>query len=104
MKQLKNKIVRGRAAIRKEIIMEERLTFEEMKKKYPDRWVFVKNAEMDGPDVISGEVICVCDDEEYADKWIELINAGTAFNKVRTSHWMLGGGIINAENITITIE
>ena len=45
--------------------MEERLTFEEMKKRFPGKWVFVKNADADGPNIRSGEIICVCGDEEY---------------------------------------
>lgn len=83
--------------------MEKRLTLNELKEKYPAKWVFLKNAEMDGPNIISGEVICVCDDEEYSSKWIELIKSGIKFNKLRTTHEMYGG-IINAENVTITLE
>ena len=37
--------------------MEERLTFEEMKKRFPGKWVFVKNADADGPNIRSGEII-----------------------------------------------
>ena len=31
----------------------ERMTWDEMVEKYPDRWVVVKDAVMDGPDVLS---------------------------------------------------
>ena len=34
--------------------MENRMTWEEMAKKYPDQWVVVKDAVMDGPDIVSG--------------------------------------------------
>ena len=34
-----------------------RLSWDEMVKQYPDLWVAVKDAEMDGADIMSGEVV-----------------------------------------------
>ena len=42
----------------------KRMLWEEMVKAYPDQWVVVEDAEMDGPDIISGIVISVKSDDE----------------------------------------
>lgn len=84
--------------------MGKRLTWKEMQERYPDKWVFVKNAEKDGPDIISGEVISVCDDDGYGNQCVEFIKSGIKFDKERTTHDWFGGGIIHAENVTISIE
>ena len=83
--------------------MEERLTFEELKKRFPGKWVFVKNADADGPNIRSGEIICVCGDEEYGDKMVEMLRSGIDFKKFRTTHDFYGG-FIYAENAATTIE
>ena len=83
--------------------MSERLTWEEMVEKYPDKWVFVKNAELDGIDIASGELICACTDKECGKKVSELVDAGVRFYHARTTHDIFGG-FINAENVTVTIE
>lgn len=83
--------------------MAERMTFEEMKEKYPGKWVFVKNAEADGPNVLSGEIICVCSDDEYGNKMVEMLRSGIDFKKFRTTHDFFGG-LIYAENASTTIE
>ena len=44
--------------------MENRMTWEEMAKKYPDQWVVVKDAVMDGPDIVSGILVAVKSDDE----------------------------------------
>ena len=41
-----------------------RQTWDEMVKRYPDRWVVVKDAEMSGPDILSGIVVDVLSDDE----------------------------------------
>ena len=35
-----------------------RMRWEEMVDAFPDQWVAVQNAVMDGPDVIEGDVLC----------------------------------------------
>lgn len=83
--------------------MAERLTYDEMVERYPGKWVFVKNPEKRGPDVVSGEVICVCSDDEYTAKFIEIRHSGINFDKFRTTHDFYGG-FIYAENLETTIE
>lgn len=41
-----------------------RMSWDEMVKEYPDRWVVIKDAEMDGPDIISGIIVTVKSDDE----------------------------------------
>lgn len=79
------------------------MTWEQIKEKYPDRWVFVKNYTMDGADIASGEIICVCTDEEYPSTAIKIMDSGIDFSKERTTHEDFGG-FINAENATFTLE
>lgn len=82
--------------------MKERLTWEEMVQRYPNKWVFVENAELRGIDIISGDLICACTDDEYSKKAVELIRAGIDFRHVRTTegNW---GGYVNAKNVKISI-
>ena len=47
--------------------MEERMTMEEMIDQYPDRWVAIKDAERDGPNILSGIVYAVLSDDEICD-------------------------------------
>lgn len=49
--------------------MKERLTWKEMVQRYPNKLVFVENAELRGSDIISGDLICACTDDEYSQKW-----------------------------------
>lgn len=41
-----------------------RMTWSEMVKAYPDMWVVVTNAVMDGPDIVSGDVVTVKSDDD----------------------------------------
>ena len=41
-----------------------RMSWDEMVKEYPDRWVVIKDAEMDGPDIISGIIVTVKSDDD----------------------------------------
>ena len=44
--------------------MEQRMTWDEMATKYPGRWVVVKDADMTGPDIMSGVLVAVKTDDE----------------------------------------
>ena len=46
---------------------DERMTWNEMVKKYPDQWVVVEDAEMNGPDILSGIVVTVMPDDKITD-------------------------------------
>lgn len=41
-----------------------RMTWEEMVQNYPDQWVAVKDAEMDGAAIVSGEIVTHLPDDE----------------------------------------
>ena len=49
-----------------EAAMRERMTWEQMVERYPDRWVVVANPVFDGnhPDILEGDVVDVVTDEE----------------------------------------
>ena len=42
----------------------KRMSWDEMVKEYPDRWVVIKNAEMNGPGIVSGIIVTVKTDDE----------------------------------------
>ncbi len=42
----------------------DRMTWDEMVKSYPDQWVVVKDAEMCGPDILSGIIVDAIPDDE----------------------------------------
>ena len=44
--------------------MTEHLTWEEMVKEYPDKWVVIKDAVMDGADIVSGTIVDVKSDDD----------------------------------------
>ena len=45
-------------------MQERKMTWDEMVNDYPSQWVIVRNAEMDGPDIISGILVDVKKDED----------------------------------------
>ena len=47
--------------------MSTNMKWEDMVEKYPDRWVAVGNAVMDGPNIVSGDVVAVKTDDEICD-------------------------------------
>lgn len=79
--------------------MEERLTWDEMVKRYPDRWVAVKDAEMDWPDIVSGQVVAVLKDDEIGD-YKATCEPNLIFDRTTEGNWY---GPINA-SFTIKVE
>ena len=66
--------------------MNERLTWEEMNNKYPDRWLILKDAEYERSiDLVKGTVVKVCTDDEIDSVLVELLRKGEIFDKVRTT-------------------
>lgn len=47
--------------------MRDRMTWDEIVHRYPDRWVAISDAEMDWPDIISGVVEAVLSDDEISE-------------------------------------
>ena len=58
-----------------------RLTWDEIEKQYPDQWVAIKDAEMDGADIISGEVVAAMPDREMRKFRISHFDSGYVFTR-----------------------
>lgn len=71
---------------------EQKMTWEEMVKVYPDRWVVVKNAVMDGPDIVSGTLVEVKKDDDIIEYRAHHPRKGLVFR--RTTEEAVSG-IIN---------
>ncbi len=76
-----------------------RMTWDDMVKKYPDLWVAIKDAEMDGADVMSGEVVTAQSDEEMRKFRIEHRGSGLVFR--RTSECGFNGHITSDLRIRV---
>ena len=77
-----------------------RLSWDEMVQQYPDLWVAVKDAEMDGADIMSGEVIAAQSDEDMRRFGVKNRGAGLVFR--RTSEHNFNGHI--SSNLRIRID
>ena len=77
-----------------------RLTWDEMVSAYPDQWVAVKDPEMDGADIISGEVVAAKTDR--AMRKFRILNRQTGLVFRRTSDGEFNG-FINS-NIKIKVD
>ena len=67
--------------------MEERLTWEEITKRYPNQWVALKNIiykDNDGCNVESAVVVCVMSDEDYIGTRLAFLRAGKEYFYERT--------------------
>ena len=76
-----------------------RLSWDEMVIKYPDQWIAVKNAEMDGADIVSGEVVIALYDREMRKYRIGKRKTGLVFR--RTSEGDYNGYITSDIGIRI---
>lgn len=65
--------------------MLERLTWEEIVKKYPERWVVLDDVKKDGATIISGVVVNVCSDEDIDSYFFDTVKSGKRYTKRRTS-------------------
>ncbi len=68
-----------------------RLSWAEMVRAYPNMWVAVRDAEMDGADIVSGEVVEARSDREMRQFRMRNRNAGYVFR--RTSEGNFNGHI-----------
>ena len=80
--------------------IERRMTWDEMVEKYPDQWVVVKDAEMSGPDVLSGILVAVKSDDEIGP--YEIQNLGRGYKFRRTTEGFLNG--ITGSSIVISVD
>lgn len=67
-----------------DIIM-EKLSWNEIVEKYPDRWVALTECDMDGVSVLAGKVCAVCRDRDRLSEEIKLIDARITFEWRRTT-------------------
>ena len=67
--------------------IDKRLTWDEMVEKYPDMWVVVKDAEMDGPDVLSGTLVAVKADDEIDSFQIQTKGRGYKYRRTTEGFW-----------------
>ena len=75
------------------------MKWQDMVKSYPDRWVAVGNAIMDGPNIVSGDVVAVKTDEEISDYQADHLKEGLRFRRTTEGNW---DGIIDS-NLTIYV-
>lgn len=80
--------------------MGKRMTWNEMVKEYPDKWVVVDDAEKSGPDVISGILVAVKTDDEIGDYQADNFRKGYDF--VRTTEGAFNG--ITGSDIVISVD
>ena len=71
----------------------KRMTWDDIVDQYPERWVAIRDAEMDGADIISGIVEAVLTDEEVGE-YREQAALGLLFDRTTEGNWY---GPINAE-------
>ena len=79
---------------------DNRITWDEMVRKHPDKWVVVKDAKMNGPDIISGVVVAVLSDDEITD--YRLKNTRHDYEFCRTTEGEFDG-IIDSD-ISIAVD
>jgi len=81
----------------------ELMTWKEMKKRYPDKWVIVDKTEGNASTVKAGIVKYVASDDEIEDIWIECHKQGFDYYKRRTTvdSFM---GIVDGINFSIDAE
>ncbi len=79
---------------------EKRMTWDEMVTAYPDKWVVVKDAKMDGPDILSGVLVDVQTDD-MIDQY-ELDNWGKGYECRRTTEGFWNG--ITGSSIVISVD
>ena len=74
--------------------MNVNMKWEDMVKEYPDRWVAVGNAVMDGPNIVSGDVVAVKTDDEISDYEADHLREGLRFRRTTEGCW---SGVINSD-------
>ncbi len=79
---------------------EKRVTWQEMVDNYPDMWVVVRDAEMDGPDIISGILVDVKSDNDIGDYRIKNHNRGLKYRRTTEGFW----NGITGSSIVISVD
>ena len=79
--------------------MESRLSWEDIVKKYPDRWVVLKDPVLDGSDIVTGIVVDVKTDDEIIP--YRLKNFDKKYDYCRTTEGSFYGIIDSDFNISV---
>lgn len=66
-------------------MMTEKLSWDKIVEKYPDRWVALTDCDMDGVSVLAAKVCAVCQDRDRLDEEIMLMEAKITFEWRRTT-------------------
>ena len=61
------------------------MSWEEIKYRYPDRWVAISNYKKDGPVILEGIPVEVCEESDMYDAEVALKQKGIAFVWRRTT-------------------
>ena len=70
------------------------MSWAEISDAYQNRWVAVKDAVMDGPNIISGVVAAVKTDDEICDYEPDHLGEGLVFQRTTEGDW---DGIVNSD-------
>ena len=81
----------------------EKMTWEEMVKKYPDAWVTVEKTKGNPSTIEEGIVKFVVSDEEMPEVWVKCRKAGFKYKMDRTTVTPFMG-VVDGVNFTIDSE
>ena len=79
---------------------ETKMSWDEMVEKYPNQWVVVKDATMDGPDVLSGTLVAVKNDDEIGKYEVDHLDMGYKFRRTTEGFW----NGITGSSIVISVD
>jgi len=89
------------------VVMEqpnELMTWNEMKQRYPGKWVIVEKTEGNASTIKAGIVKFVANDNEIDDIWVKCLDADLAYDKARTTVESFSSGIVDGINFSIDAE
>lgn len=81
----------------------EFMTWEEMRKRYPSKWVLVETTEGIMPNIKAGIVKYVANDDEIEDIWCQCLDQGLNYDKMRTKMDAFSG-IVDGIDFSIDVE
>ena len=81
----------------------ESMTWKEMVKRYPDKWVIVEKTKGDLSNIEEGIVRFVVTDEEMPEVWIKCLDEGFDYDKDRTTVVPFMG-VVDGVNFDISVE
>ena len=79
------------------------MTWDEMKKKYPGKWVFVDQTKGDGSNIEEGVVKYVATDDEMEDVWVQCMKQDLDYAMARTTVEPFMG-VVDGINFSIDVQ